>query len=69
MVKTNRSDQIAPESVMLFAQNVDAPPTFSKVVENKSATRKGLPSSHEDLGPPPGPPPQTGAPRGTPAVE
>eukprot|EP00972_Heterocapsa_arctica_P046757 6900582-Heterocapsa_arctica.AAC.1 len=38
---------------MLFARNVEAPPTFSKVVENRSVTRQGIPSSQEDLGLPP----------------
>eukprot|EP00972_Heterocapsa_arctica_P018000 2660938-Heterocapsa_arctica.AAC.1 len=65
MAKTNRYDEISPESVMLFAQNVDAPQAYSKVVENTSETRKGRPSSHED----PAPPPMAGSPRGTPAVE
>eukprot|EP00972_Heterocapsa_arctica_P107024 15766595-Heterocapsa_arctica.AAC.1 len=63
MIKTGRCDEISPESVMFFAQNVDAPQAFSKVVEMTSETRKGRPSSQED----PAPPPQTGSPRGTPA--
>eukprot|EP00972_Heterocapsa_arctica_P105725 15575004-Heterocapsa_arctica.AAC.1 len=49
MRDTGRHDEIAPDSVMLFANNVEAPPTFSKVVENMSVTRQGLPSPQGDL--------------------